>query len=253
MHREAQQRGDSNFLEREPLQSWLGDAIFSTDTDEFRRNVADNARELDESVADTSVLVHRLAEWKIDIKSGGRPVGLYVPRLVLEREITVVDPKFDLYRDNDEPSGQAGFAEAHQRLLADPSLANDWLVLTAAFGKTFADYLHERHGATRIRLFRGVRGVRGDPGEIADMAHDQRLRWARENLRHGTVENWSPLPGVAEGALSKGDGIVIGAEFDTTAGVCTHQGGAETNVRPWRVDAGRVLGTFRYTSIEVHS
>ena len=135
MHREAQQRGDSNFLEREPLQSWLGDAIFSTDTDEFRRNVADNARELDESVADTSVLVHRLAEWKIDIKSGGRPVGLYVPRLVLEREITVVDPKFDLYRDNDEPSGQAGFAEAHQRLLADPSLANDWLVLTAAFGE----------------------------------------------------------------------------------------------------------------------
>ncbi|NHP17816.1 hypothetical protein G8767_30160 [Rhodococcus sp. IC4_135] len=251
MYSEAQRQGGSkiDFCDRDPLQRWLTQATRESVTDSFRRKVADRAHDLGAG-ADKSVLIHRLAEWQVDIKSGGRPVGLYVPRLVLEREITAVDPRFKrLYRDDRSSSGRARFDEAGQRLRADPSLTNDWLALTASFGKTFADHVKERYSAARIRLFRGVRG---DAGELAGMAHDRRLSWARENLLHGTAENWSPLPGVAEGALNGTPGIVIGAEFDTAAVVCTHELGAETNVRPWRVESGQVITTFRYTSIDVY-
>ncbi|NKS56301.1 hypothetical protein GS504_01560 [Rhodococcus hoagii] len=230
-----------------PLQQWLINAVQETDTDDFRLKVAGEAHRLG-AAGTTADLARRLRDWKIDIKSGGRPVGLYIPRLVLERQLHAVAPDLVVHRDDQHPSGKARFAEAGDRLHHEPSLSTEWLSLTAAFGKTFTNHIRASHGATRIRLFRGIRTAAAP--KVLGMTVRDRFLWAHRELAHGTVENWTPAAGVAEGALCDMPGVIIGAEFDAGAVVCTHTIGAETNVTPWRVDGGRVLRTFRYTSID---
>ena len=237
-----------NFFDREPIQRWLSSAIQKADSDEFRFQVVCRARDFGATGTDAE-LERRLLGWKTDIKSGGRPIGLYLPKLVLERELRSAAPDLTIYRDDQHPTAKNSSEEADHVLLNNPQLVGEWIALTKAFRHSFADHILNLYKATRIQLFRGMRIEL--PDIAARWTPEERMRWARQELVHGVVENWTPLPWVAEGALNDQQGIIIGAEFDTHAVVCAHQIGAETNVTPWLIDGGRVIPTFRYICVYI--